>query len=219
LQASRDRNNPLSDPNGEALTAQYDANGRAQSVYFGTPSSPDPVNFLVGQVSYTPWGQISGLAMGGSGPKASTPTNTLFSTSLSYDAIQRPLSTSATMTGQTQAFFSQARTYDNIGNVTQLLTTVPSSGGGTKNDNQSYCYDDLSRLVWNGNNGTPTGGDDCGPTPTGTTIAYHHQAYSYDDLDRMTSGREGTYTYGDTSNIHAVTNLSDVPNQYAAYDA
>lgn len=206
-------------PNGQALTTQYDANGRAQSVYFGTSSTPDPVNFLVGQVNYTPWGQLAGMAMGGSGPKASPPTNTLFSTALGYDVIQRPLSISATMSGQTQAFFSQARTYDAIGNVTQLLTTIPTSGGGTKNDNQSYCYDDLSRLVWNGNNGTPTGGDDCGSAPTGTTIAYHHQAYSYDDLDRMTSGREGTYTYGDTSSIHAVTNLSDVPNQYAAYDA
>ncbi|MGB8345406.1 MAG: RHS repeat-associated core domain-containing protein [Ktedonobacteraceae bacterium] len=209
----------LTYPNGQTVTTNYDVNGRAQSVYFGTPSSPDPVNFLVGQVNYTNDGQLVGLALGGSGPKAITPTNTLFSTAENYDSIHRLLSESATMTGQNQPFFSQTRVYDAIGNVIQLLTTIPTSGGGTKTDNQSYCYDDLSRLVWNGNNGTPTGGDDCGPSPTGTSIAYHHQAYSYDDLDRMTSGREGTDTYGDTSSVHAVTNLSDVPNQYATYDA
>lgn len=36
-------------PDQEPLTSQYDTNGNLLSVYFGTPSSPDPVNFLVGQ--------------------------------------------------------------------------------------------------------------------------------------------------------------------------
>lgn len=205
-------------PDGETLTAQYDANGRVQSAYFGTPGSPDPVTFLVGQVSYTAWGQIAGLALGGSGPKGTTPTNTVFSTAMTYDGIQRPLSTSATMNGQTQPFWDQARTYDNLGNVVQLNTSVPASTGGTKQDNQSYCYDDLNRLMWNGNSGTPTGGDNCGAPPSGTTTEPRRQAYSYDDLDRMMSGREGTYTYGDANHIHAVTKLSDVPNKYATYD-
>jgi hypothetical protein len=173
----------------------------------------------VGQVSYTNAGQVASLALGGSGPKAVTPTNTLFSTAESYDSIQRPLSESATMTGQHQPFFSQTRSYDSIGNVLSLSTTLPAQGGGTLTDNQSYCYDDLSRLVWNGNTGTPTGGDDCGPAPTGTTIPTDQQSYSYDSLDRLTSGAAGTYTYGDPSHLHAVTGLSSIPTQYAAYDA
>jgi RHS repeat-associated protein len=206
-------------PNGQTVTTNYDSNGRAQSAYFGTPSSPDPVNFLVGQVSYTAWGQVSGLTLGGSGPKASTPTNTVFGTTLGYDSIQRPLSESATITGQSQLFFSQTRSYDNLGNVIQLDTTIPAQSGGTLADNQSYCYDDLNRLVWNGNTGTPTGGDDCGPAPTGTTIPTDQQSYSYDDLDRLTSGQPGNYTYGDPNHLHAVTGLSSIPEPYAAYDA
>jgi RHS repeat-associated protein len=207
----------LTYPNGQTITTNYDVNGRTQAAYFGTPSTPDPVTFLVGQVSYTNDGQVAGLALGGSGPKAVAPTNTLFSTNESYDSIQRPLSESATMNGQNQPFFSQTRSYDAIGNVLSLDTTIPAKAGGTLSDNQSYCYDDLSRLVWNGNTGTPGGGRDCGPAPTGTTIPTAQQSYSYDSLDRLSSGSAGTYNYGDPNHVHAVTTLSSIPNQYAAY--
>jgi RHS repeat-associated protein len=124
------------------------------------------------------------------------------------------------MTGQSQPFFSQSRTYDSIGNVLTLDTVIPAQSGGTLTDNQSYCYDDLSRLVWNGNTGTPSGGDDCGPAPSGTTVSANQQAYRYDSLDRITSGQGGTtYSYGDPNHVHAVTGLSSIPEQYAAYDA
>ncbi len=45
------------------------------------------------------------------------------------------------------------------------------------------------------------------------------QSYSYDSLDRLTSGSAGTYTYGESNHVHAATSISDMPNQYAAYDA
>jgi len=114
--------------------------------------------------------------------------------------------------------WSQTRTYDNVGNVLQLATTVPIVGGGTQTDNQSFCYDALSRLIWAGNSGTPSGGDHCGNAPSGTTLSTYQQSFSYDNLDRLTSGPAGTITYGDPNHVHAATNLSSIPNQYASYD-
>ncbi|HEU5377425.1 MAG TPA: RHS repeat-associated core domain-containing protein [Ktedonobacteraceae bacterium] len=45
------------------------------------------------------------------------------------------------------------------------------------------------------------------------------QAYSYDDLDRISSSAAGTYTYGDANHLHAATGVSSIANPYAAYDA
>jgi RHS repeat-associated protein len=191
-------------------------NGRLRSAYFGTPSAPDSVQFLAGLVSYANNGQVSGMAIGGSGPKASVPTP-VFTTATTYDSIQRPLSTSVTEAGQT--VWSQTRTYDNVGNVLGLSTVVPTQGGGSMTENEAFCYDALNRLMWAGNSGTPTGGDHCMAPPTGTTLPAYSQSYSYDSLDRMTSGAAGSYTYGDANQVHAVTSVSSVPNPYAAYDA
>ena len=128
------------------------------------------------------------------------------------------MSSSATRTGASSPFWSQQRTFDNAGNILQLSTTLPTvSGGGSKTDNQSFCYDALDRLTWAGNTGTPSGGDHCGLTPTGSTT--YSQSFSYDALDRMTSGSAGTESYSDPSHVHAATGLSSVTNLYASYDA
>jgi hypothetical protein len=203
-------------PDGEMLTSTYDVNGRLRSAYFGTPNSTDPVQFLAGQVNYANDGQVSGMAIGGSGPKASVPTP-VFTTATTYDSIQRPLSTSVTEAGQT--VWSQTRTYDNVGNVLGLSTVVPTQGGGSMTENEAFCYDSLNRLVWAGNSGTPSGGDHCMAPPTGTTLPSYSQSYTYDNLDRVTSSAAGSYTYGDANQVHAVTSVSSVPNPYAAYDA
>ena len=202
-------------PDGETVTSQYDVNGLLRSAYFGTPNSPDPVNFLVGQISYSNEGLTSALAFGGSAAKNSTPTP-VFSTALAYDGIQRPISNSVTVGGST--LWSQGLTYDNVGNVLQLTTTVPLTGGGSKTDNQTFCYDALNRLVWAGNTGTPAGGDHCGTAPSGTTLSTYQQSYSYDNLDRLTNGPSGSMSY-DSTHVHAATITSAFPNQYAAYDA
>jgi len=132
-------------------------------------------------------------------------------------AFERPQSSSATVGSTT--ICSQGRTYDNVGNVLQLATTVPTVGGGTQTDNQSFCYDALSRLIWAGNSGTPTGGDHCGNAPAGSTVSAYQQSFSYDDLDRMASGPAGSVTYGDINHVHAATTLGSMPNPYAGYDA
>jgi YD repeat-containing protein len=98
--------NSLTYPDGETVTSQYDSNGRLRSAYFGTSSSSDPVAFLSGQVSYINSGQLAGLAIGGTANKTSIPTS-IFSTSLSYDGMQRPVSSSATRTGASGPFWSQ----------------------------------------------------------------------------------------------------------------
>ncbi|HEY1349190.1 MAG TPA: RHS repeat-associated core domain-containing protein [Ktedonobacteraceae bacterium] len=203
-------------PDGEVLTSDYDSNGRFHSAYFGTSSTPDPVQFLVGQTSYTDNGLLASIDLGGSGPKDSTPT-AILTLSQGYDGIQRAVSTSAT-TGST-TLFSQRRTYDNVGNVLGLTTSTLSAGGATVTENEAFCYDALSRLVWAGNTGTPTGGDHCMSAPGNNGISGYGQAYSYDDLDRPGSSSAGSYTYGESNHVHAVTALSTVPNQYAAYDA
>jgi YD repeat-containing protein len=210
--------NSLTYPDGETVTSQYDSNGRLRSAYFGTSSS-DPVAFLSGQVSYLNSGQLAGLAIGGTANKTSVPTS-IFSTSLGYDGMQRPVSSSATRTGASGPFWSQQRTFDNAGNILQLSTTLPTvSGGSSKTDDQSFCYDALDRLTWAGNTGTPSGGDHCGLTPTGSTTTGYSQSFSYDALDRLTSGSAGTESYSDPSHVHAATGLSSVTNPYASYDA
>ena len=203
-------------PDGETLTSTYDSNGRFQSAYFGTVNSTDPVSFLVGKTTYTNAGQLASIALGGSAAKASTPT-ALFTLTQGYDSIQRAVSTSA-VEGST-TLFSQTRTYDNAGNVLGLATSTLSQTGSAVSEDESFCYDALNRLVWAGNSGTPTGGDHCMSLPSATGVTAYGQVYSYDNLDRLTSGAAGTSTYGDASQVHAVTGVSSIPNQYAAYDA
>lgn len=203
-------------PDSETLTVNYDTNGRVRSIYFGTTSTPDPVSFLIGQVIYANDGQQAGLAMGGSGSKTSIPPAVL-TAATTYDSIQRPLSNSVVVGNQT--LWSQTRSYDNVGNVLGLSTTVPTQSGSSATENEAFCYDALNRLAWAGNSGTPTGGDHCMTAPSGTTLTPYSQAYSYDSLDRLTSSAAGNYTYGDLNQLHAVTSVSSIPSQYAAYDA
>ncbi|MBA2392723.1 MAG: hypothetical protein H0V70_08245, partial [Ktedonobacteraceae bacterium] len=207
----------LTYPNGEILSSNYDNAGYLRSLYFGDTSSSDPVAFLSGQINYTNTGQLSGLDIGGNGAKASVPTP-VFSTTLGYDGILRPISSSATVTGASAPLWSLTRTLDNVGNVLQTTSTVPTTTGSSVTDTQSFCYDALSRLTWAGNTGTPLGADHCGSPPTGSTTPGYSHVYAYDAADRMISGDAGTMVYGDAAHVHAATSLSSVPNQYASYD-
>ncbi|GHO48680.1 RHS repeat-associated core domain-containing protein [Ktedonospora formicarum] len=205
----------LTYPDGETLTSQYDKNGYFHSAFFGTSASTDPVPFLVGQTSYTNNGLLSGLALGGSAVKSSTPSPVL-STSYGYDKIQRQISDTVSKGGST--LWNQVRTFDNVGNVLNVVTILPTTSGGTQTDSQSFCYDNLNRVVWSGNSGTPAGGDHCGTTPSGTSISTYQQAYSYDVLDRLINGPSGTTTY-DSQHVHAAIGLSSAKNPYASYDS
>ena len=168
---------------------------------------------IVSSVNYTLFGAVASMLIGGAAYKGALTTPVQISAG--YDTGQRPTSVAASINGT--SIFNQTRTYDNVGNVLQLSTTIPKTTGGTATDNQTYCYDEQDRLVWAGNTGTPTGGDHCGLTPTGTTTPAYQQPYSYDALDRIITNSAGTLGY-DTNHVHAATTLSSVPNQYASYD-
>ena len=195
-------------PDGETVTASYDANGYLQG-------TSDSNGSILSGVQYTNAGLVSSFKIGGLTYQGTATTP--LTINVGYDGIQRPLSVSAVVNGST--LLTQTRTYDNVGNVENLSTTLPTTSGGSKTDSQSFCYDALNRLVWAGNTGTPSGGDHCGSTPSGTTTPTYQQLFSYDSLDRLVNGPSGQETYGDSSHVHAVTGLSTVPNQYATYDA
>ncbi len=168
----------LTYPDGEIITSSYDSNG-----YFRDMSSANGA--IVSGVQYTNAGQLAGMTIGGVAYQGTVTKPVTMS--MAYDSIQRPTSTSVSVNGT--SLFSQGQTYDNVGNIIQLTSTLPSSNGGSKRDNQSFCYDALNRLVWAGNGGTPSGGDHCGLAPSGSTTSGYSQSFSYDALDRMTSDR------------------------------
>ena len=117
------------------------------------------------RVQYTNSGQAAGMTLGGIAYQGTVTTPV--TVSLGYDSLQRVTSDSVAVGNKT--LFSQTQTYDNVGNMLQLATTVPTTSGGSLTDNQAYCYDALNRLAWAGNSGTPAGGDHCGSTPGGST--------------------------------------------------
>jgi RHS repeat-associated protein len=195
-------------PDGESIAIENDDNGLVRSM-----SNAD--GSIVNNVQYTPVGQLATLSVGGNLYQGAY--TSYVDLAYSYDTIQRPASISASVDGGA-SLFSQTRTYDNVGNVLQANTTVPTITGGSKTDNQSFCYDTLNRVVWSGNGGTATGGDHCGLNPTGTTTATYQQPFSYDALDRLTTGPSGAMTY-DASHAHAAITAGSITGQYASYDA
>lgn len=64
-----------------------------------------------------------------------------------------------------------------------------------------------NRLTWSSSAG---GSIPCGGTNTAgsLTAASYTQSYAYDTLGRLTTGPAGTYTYGDSTHLHAVTSTS-----------
>jgi hypothetical protein len=102
-------------------------------------------------------------------------------------------------------------TYDGVGNVTGVTTTLPQ---GT--DVQAFRYDEQNRLAWA--SGT-SGNIPCGGTNTAgsLTAAQYTQSFSYDNLGRLTSGLLGSYTYGDSALLRAATTIAS--SYTASYDA
>jgi RHS repeat-associated protein len=131
--------------------------------------------------------------------------------SASYDDLIRSTDISI-RSSRGSRLFEEARTFDGAGNVSTENATL--SPGGT--DTQVFCYDDQNRLTWAGSTGTPpcTGR----PIPADSlSSARYSQTFAYDNLGRLTSGPQGTYSYADPTHLHGATGIGS--SWSAAYDA
>jgi RHS repeat-associated protein len=191
-------------PDGEVVTNGYTAQGwlgQVSTTQGGTTTT------LLANADYSGSGGAGHLMTG-----ASLGNNT-YHYSATYDALLRLANVQLTRQSDGATLFAENRTFDAAGNLTTLATTLSQ---GT--DTQAFCYDDLNRLVWAGSTGTPS----CGGTLSAGTLtsAAYTATYSYDTLNRLTSGPLGSYSYGDSAHLDAATQAGMGSGQYtASYDA
>jgi hypothetical protein len=136
---------------------------------------------------------------------------TLATQNLQYDSDLRPTSASTGwQSGGT--IYSDAVSYDAVGNVTSRTTTQAAVSGV-----QNYCYDEQNRLVWASNSvaAQPPAGESCGTTALQGTLGGSYTAsYVYTHLGQLWQGPlngRGTqeqYLYCNSSHPHQVTALS-----------
>ena len=191
----------LTYPDGDTVTTSYSPQAWLGSV---TETLNSTTNTLFNSLSY------AGLAGASQQPTSGSIGNSTYTGNWTYDLNLRLTESKIQLASNNSTMFDQTRAFDAAGNVLTTNTTLPA---GT--DNQAFCYDDLDRLVWAGASGTPP----CQSLTAGTlTSAQYQQSYTYDILDRLTTGPAGSgYTYGDTSHLDAVTNTSG--GYTASYDS
>ncbi|MGB8346061.1 MAG: RHS repeat-associated core domain-containing protein, partial [Ktedonobacteraceae bacterium] len=125
---------------------------------------------------------------GGSGP--------MLSEQFSYDGDLRPASETAcwvsTGCGGSGTLFSQARSYDNAGNVTSLstqLAAVPGQSNSGGSETANFCYNEQNELIWAGNSGTQPGAGTgtCGSATlqSGISGASFNKSYVYTHLGQL----------------------------------
>ncbi len=188
----------------EVVSYGYDGASGWLTSLITTPSGGSATNLLTG-IAY------SGTAGAAGKPTGASVAGGTYTYSASYDLDLRLSSLSLVNASTSTTLFSSSRGYDAVGNVTSVNTTLAA---GT--DNQVFCYDDQDGLVWAGSTGTPS----CGSSLTSGTLtsAQYTQTFTYDVMDRLTSGPLGSYTYGSSAHLHAATAIGT--NSYtASYDA
>jgi RHS repeat-associated protein len=203
-------------PDGDVLTTNYTPNAGVESALGLTPHGGSQVWLLSNLVySGTP-----GAAALLSSATLGAITGGTSSVSYSYDGLLRPTDTKYTYTptgGSAQTLYEIQPSYDAIGNVAGLTTTLPQGV-----DTQAFCYDEQNRLTWAATTGAPpcdtgivlTG--DSGSLATGG--ANYTATYSYDAANRITSSPLGGYTYGSSAHVDAATAIV-IQGWTAAYDA
>jgi RHS repeat-associated protein len=179
---------------GEQLSYGYDSASGWLTSLITTPSGGSTTNLLTA-IAYSGAGGAAGK------PTGANVVNSTYTYSASYDADLRLTALSLTQGATTK--FSATRTYDAVGNVASVNTTLAA---GT--DNQAFCYDEQNRLTWAS---SASGSIPCGGTLTAGTLTaaqYGATTASFDTLDRQTTENSTSYTYGDSAHLHAVTSLS-----------
>jgi RHS repeat-associated protein len=207
----------LSSPS-TTLYLDYDALGRPvkqRRVLDGTTytltKSLNPSGYELG-TTYPDNDTISGLTYDGAGRLASIPN---IVSSISYDALGRPLqrqNANATQTSWSYAdprgFLSQIQTTGSQGTIQNLQYTQYTDAGllqqvtsPTAGEGWSYEYDDLGHMTM----------------ATNLTNSADSQSFTYDAADRiLTSSRYGTYTYPSPSQPrpHAPSSVNGVSLSY-----
>jgi RHS repeat-associated protein len=188
-------------PTGEVVTPGYTATGwlSGLSTKLGSATTT-----LASNLAYT------GLA-GAAGQLTSLDLGSGDSYAASYDSGIRLTSSSLTRASDHTVMYSTQPAYDAANNVVSVQTSI---GGAT--DSQQFCYDSLNRLTWSGTSGIPpcTGVSFAAGTLSG---AQYQQSDSYNLDGGLTSGPNGSNTYGNSSHPHTLMATS---NGYsAAYDA
>jgi RHS repeat-associated protein len=129
-------------------------------------------------------------------------------TTFSYDQCHHPISVTAEKEGE---LLHLEYTYDPVGNVVQLLTTVldpetqlPESAA------QSFGYDALDRLLA-ASNGYGTLSFNYGPTGNRIQQIMNGEPieYAYSSSDRLATAGEWTFTYDTKGNTLSKTSISD----------
>jgi RHS repeat-associated protein len=187
-------------PTGEVVTNAYTGGW-----FTGLSQQQNSINTtLLSNVSYTGIGGaghlITSAALGG-----------VYQYTATYDQLLQPTDLQYMRISDGATLFREQRSFDFARNISSVTTTLPQ---GT--DVQQFCYDEQNRLTWAGSVGTPpcTG---TAITPGTLTSAQYTQNFTYDNLGRLTSGPLGTYTYGSSAHLHAVTSIGSTYS--ANYDA
>ena len=183
------------------ITPSYSSTGWLSGL---STQSGSTVTTIASLLAYT------GLA-GASGQITSMTLGSGDTYAASYDTGMRLTSASLTQASNNAVLYQTQPTYDAVNNVVGVSTSI--SG---QTDTQQFCYDNLDRLTWSGTSGIPpcSGVSFSAGTLTG---AQYQQSESYNVYGGLTSGPDGSDTYGDSSHPHAITSTS---NGYsAAYDA
>lgn len=190
-------------PTGEVVTTGYTAQTWLSGV---NRTSGGTTTALLAAAAYSGAAGASGLMTG------ATLGDGVYTFAANYDLLARATSLTLTKTSTGAVMFQQNPTYDAVSNVTGATTTLP-----TGDDIQRFCYDEQNRLI----SASAAGAASCGTfTPGSLTSAQYTQAFSYDTLNRLTSGPLGSYSYGDSAHKHAATAIGSGANTWTAqYDA
>lgn len=140
-----------------------------------------------------------------------------------YDGNLRLAASAATWqsgSGSTGSIFSQSLTYDAVGNVLSKTTNLAAvsgqsnSGGG---ETENFCYDSQNRLVWGGNSGTQpaAGNGTCGSAGLINTLNgnSYNTSYTYTNLGQIFqqplggAGAEQQALFCDSTHPHELTGL------------
>ncbi len=195
---------------GYTFTQAYDS---TTGILMGL-SNTSTASTSLAALSYNANGLISAITLKDSSGAG------LASENLLYDGALRPASATTTWTSGGSTIYSDAVSYDNVGNVLSRATTqaaVSGVSGLGGNETQNFCYDEQNRLVWasNATSATATSGQTCGSASLQSTLgsSYTH-SYVYTNLGQLWQGPLGggstqeQYLYCSSGHPHQVTTLA-----------